>query len=385
MVYKKTTDGIFKVPFPTRSLAFTGERMTSAVEGQVEFEHFHRYCLARDLCQDLDVLDVASGEGYGSAILAEVALSVIGVEIDERAVEHSREAYPRENLRFLQGSAIDLPLEKASVDAVVSFETLEHIREHDRFVAEVRRVLRPGGLFFVSTPDRLVYSAQGENPNPYHLLELTEPELKSLLRDNFKNIVILRQRAILGSLIATSESSGHWRSFERRDHYHIEASNGLARFPYLLGIASDSEFQRINSSVYIDRHSVYSVVESFTYRRSTEERAEELLRERDAERERADELARERDRERERAEELLRERDAERERAEGLLRERDAERERADELACERDRERERASEFLNEHGAARSALIDKERRAWKMALAAEHRRGGPDAGTPAR
>ena len=143
--------------------------MTSGVEGQIEFEHFHRYCLARDLCQDLDVLDVASGEGYGSAILAGVALSVIGVDIDEGTLAHSREAYPLENLRFLHGSAIDLPLEEASVDAVVSFETLEHIREHDDFVAEVKRVLRPGGLFIVSTPrPSCIFGAKGEpKPLPY--------------------------------------------------------------------------------------------------------------------------------------------------------------------------------------------------------------------------
>ena len=144
---KKTADGNFMFPSPKRALEFTGERMTSAVEGQIEFEHFHRYCLARYFCQDLDVLDVASGEGYGSAILAGVARSVVGVDIDEGSVAHAREAYRLENLRFLHGSAIDLPLENASVDAVVSFETLEHIREHGRFVAEVRRVLRPGGLF----------------------------------------------------------------------------------------------------------------------------------------------------------------------------------------------------------------------------------------------
>ena len=165
-----------------------------------------------------------------------------------------------------------------------------------------------------------------------------------MLRDNFKHFVTLRQRAILGSLIVTSEYAGRWRSFERRDQYHIEASNGLSRAPYLLSIASDTELQQINSSAYVDRRSVYSVVESFTSQRATEERAEELLRERDAARERADEL----------------------------VCERDAARERADECERDRERERERAREFAYERDAARSALTEKERGAWKMALAAE-------------
>jgi SAM-dependent methyltransferase len=123
MTSVQTTDGNFRLAPPSKPLEFTGERMTSAIEGQIEHERLHRYCLARDLCLGLDVLDVASGEGYGSAILAGVARSVVGVDIDEGSVAHAREAYHLENLRFLQGSAIELPVENASVDAVVSFET----------------------------------------------------------------------------------------------------------------------------------------------------------------------------------------------------------------------------------------------------------------------
>src|SRR5208283_3232186 len=111
MVERNTADGNFKVSFPERSMEFTGERMTTAIDGEIEFEHFHRYCLARDLCAGLDVLDVASGEGYGSSILANVARSVIGVEIDAESVAHAQEAYRAKNLRFLQGNALDLPLD----------------------------------------------------------------------------------------------------------------------------------------------------------------------------------------------------------------------------------------------------------------------------------
>ena len=59
---------------------FTGERLTTAIGGQVQIEHYHRYLFARTFAQSLDVLDVASGEGYGSALLAQVARSVVGVE-----------------------------------------------------------------------------------------------------------------------------------------------------------------------------------------------------------------------------------------------------------------------------------------------------------------
>jgi SAM-dependent methyltransferase len=276
------TDGNFRLLLPGESLEFTGERMTTAIQGQIEFEHFHRYCLARDLCAGRDVLDVASGEGYGSAILAGVARSVIGVEIDEKSVAHAREAYHLDKLRFLQGNATELPLEDASVDAVVSFETLEHIREHECFAAEVKRVLRPGGTLVISTPDRAVYAARAEYFNEFHLLELSETQFGSFLSAHFCHVVILHQRALLGSLIAVPESASSWRSYERRAPQFIEASSGLARAPYLIAVASDAELPLVASSVYIDRRSAAEAAEALHLAPAAQAQAAERERERDA-------------------------------------------------------------------------------------------------------
>ena len=84
---------------------FTGERLTSAVDGQVQIEHYHRYLFARALVRDLDVLDVASGEGYGAALLAQVARSVVGVDYSRPTVRSATANFPRPNLRFLQADA----------------------------------------------------------------------------------------------------------------------------------------------------------------------------------------------------------------------------------------------------------------------------------------
>src|SRR3954467_912781 len=189
-----TVEGNFRLIRPETTLAFTGERMTTGVEGQIEFEHFHRYCLAREFCAGRDVLDIASGEGYGAAILTGPARSVVGVEIDAASVAHARAAYALPKLRFEEGDAHSIPLADDAVDVVVSFETLEHLDDPAGFLVEVRRVLRPGGLLVISTPDRQVYSAPGSDANPYHRLEYTPEEFSAELGRHFAHLSLLRQR-----------------------------------------------------------------------------------------------------------------------------------------------------------------------------------------------
>ena len=255
------TDGNFQVPQPSAPLAFTGERMTTEMAGQIEVEHYHRYCLARDLVDGLDVLDAASGEGYGSALLAGIARSVTGIDIDPASVAHAAANYSAPNLSFLQGDALNLPIADAAVDVVVSFETLEHIADHQRFMSEVRRVLRPGGLLIVSTPDRAVYSSAGTDPNPYHVLELTVAEFGALLGGHFANHTLLHQRAVLGSVLSTPEGRG-WRSYERRSVGRIEATDGLARAEYLIALASDAPLPEPVSTIYLDRRRVHDAMEA---------------------------------------------------------------------------------------------------------------------------
>jgi O-antigen biosynthesis protein len=255
--WSRVADGNFTLPHPKVALPFTGERMTSDIDGQIEFEHFHRYCVARDICVGKDVLDVASGEGYGVAMLAGVARKVVGVEIDRAAVEHARAAYTAANIEYLQGDAHVLPLPNAAFDVVVSFETLEHLRDQGTFLREVRRVLRPGGILIISTPDREVYSAPGQPVNQFHVLELSRPEFAELLGTFFTHHTILKQRTLLGSVMTPVEPAGAgWRSYDRRAPGMLEAMPGLSRAFYLIGIASDGKLPRIGTSSYAHNASI---------------------------------------------------------------------------------------------------------------------------------
>lgn len=163
----------------------TGERYLPEFDGDWTLEHLHRYLLACELAADKIVLDIACGDGYGAAMLARHAAQVTGVDIDTPTVERARGKYVADNLRFLQGSATDIPLDDDSVDLVVSFETIEHLMEQDRMLYEIRRVLRPEGFLLISSPDKYEYSDVPGYHNEFHLKELYRQEFEALLQKHF--------------------------------------------------------------------------------------------------------------------------------------------------------------------------------------------------------
>ncbi|WP_292054454.1 rhamnan synthesis F family protein [Martelella sp.] len=253
---------LFQRPSAKTALDWTGERFTPKVSGQVELEHLHRYFLARELCRGLDVLDIASGEGYGSALLAQVACSVVGVEVDEESVKHAKNNYHADNLEYRAGKAEEIPVDGGSVDCVVSFETIEHFYDQEKFLAEIKRVLRPGGFALISSPNRDVYSGFGTPPNPHHVRELTQDEFQDLLSHRFQNVAFFGQRAVLGSVIVCDRGHEDQKlvSFDRRSEDRFEASYGLARSVYCVAVVSDSELPASPNSIYFDLASVEDAV-----------------------------------------------------------------------------------------------------------------------------
>jgi 2-polyprenyl-3-methyl-5-hydroxy-6-metoxy-1,4-benzoquinol methylase len=185
-------------------LEFTGERFVPGIAGEIAHEHWHRYAFARRFVAGLSVLDVACGEGYGSALLANGAGSVLGVDIAEGAITHASAAYAdRANLRFAQGSASSLPVADGAFDVVVSFETIEHLpqTEQSRMVAEIGRVLRPDGILILSAPNPVEYSQARGYVNPFHLHEPSREEIDALLAGTFAARRWHRQRRYYGSAL----------------------------------------------------------------------------------------------------------------------------------------------------------------------------------------
>jgi SAM-dependent methyltransferase len=184
-------------------LPFTGERFTPECVREIWYEHLHRYAFARTLCAGMRVLDAACGEGYGSAVLADSATTVLGVDIAAEAVMHARKRYAgRTNLRFEQGDATRLDhLGDASFDVVVSFETLEHLTAQEELLAGFARVLRQDGLLLISSPDKATYSDATGFHNEFHVRELYRPEFEALLARHFPHVRLYGQKLLFQSAL----------------------------------------------------------------------------------------------------------------------------------------------------------------------------------------
>ncbi|SHG06936.1 Methyltransferase domain-containing protein [Flavobacterium segetis] len=179
---------------------WSGERLETDIYGDVSVEHLHRYAMSSVLVEDKIVLDIASGEGYGSFLMAKTAKKVIGVDIDTDVVNLAREKYKNDNLDFLVGSTDCIPLESNSVDVLISFETIEHHDKHEEMFLEIKRVLKPNGILIISSPDKQFYSNLQKN-NPYHIKELYLEEFEDLSKKHFTNVKTYFQNCINGSSI----------------------------------------------------------------------------------------------------------------------------------------------------------------------------------------
>ncbi len=226
---------------------WTGERLETEIFGRDSVEHLHRYAIAKKLAVNKTVLDVASGEGYGSHILSKVAKNVIGVDIDQSTVNAASLKYNAANLKFEQGSTSKIPLADDSVDLVVSFETIEHHDEHELMMTEIKRVLKRDGTLIISTPDKAIYSDKRNFKNSFHIKELYREEFRKLLSNSFSNVTFLNQKYINGSSLIDVESKSAIEIFDG-DYADVES---IEIDPlYILAIASDHEVNQFDASIF---------------------------------------------------------------------------------------------------------------------------------------
>jgi len=155
--------------------------------------HIDRYRFACEYTEDKICLDCASGTGYGADILYKFgrAKKVFGLEIDKDAYEYAKTFYGSENVEFINGSILDIPFPDNSFDIFTSFETLEHIKDEKSQFCEVKRVLKNGGLYILSTPN----DWKSDIINPHHVRNYTYESLKKTLSEDFILIDIYNQNS----------------------------------------------------------------------------------------------------------------------------------------------------------------------------------------------
>jgi SAM-dependent methyltransferase len=220
-------------------LEFTGERFIPGTRGEIWIEHWHRYHFAAAWAAGRRVLDVACGEGYGSALLARHAMAVTGVDISAKAIAHARATYPAlGNVTFTCASCTALPLPPASVDLVVSFETLEHITEHEAFLDEIARVLAPGGVLLMSCPNKAEYSDRRGFTNEFHVKELYREELAALVESRFPATAWFGQKPTFFSVIAPEATPASGALVEVDEADPGKAARVMANPLYFLVAAS---------------------------------------------------------------------------------------------------------------------------------------------------
>ncbi len=242
------------VQLPSKEIPdlFTGERFTPNVEGEIAWEHLHRYAAALDLCQGLSVVDIACGEGYGSYLLSQRVRSVVGIDIDEAAIRTASSRYQSPNLQFKSGSCTQIPLESRSADVVVSFETIEHVGSPDAFLEEVSRVLKPDGMLVISSPECSRYNAGKLERNEFHVSEMSEDELLATLRRRFRHVRHGYQSVVLGSLVSSAEPSaaGGFSIFSDANGT-LSRSPCLPAAPYIIAVCSNrAEASELPSSFF---------------------------------------------------------------------------------------------------------------------------------------
>ena len=177
-------------------MEFTGERVVPGKTPQTIYdEHIYRYIFAAGLTENKSVLDVACGTGYGVGYMVERgAGKAVGADISPEAANYASERYGGERTSFVCANGLRLPFAENVFDIVVSFETIEHIRQYGKFLAECRRVLKDGGSLICSTPNRRIFSPNLERPiNTFHVKEFWPDEFHRLLRRYFADVAFYGQ------------------------------------------------------------------------------------------------------------------------------------------------------------------------------------------------
>ncbi|GAA4815742.1 hypothetical protein GCM10011365_01700 [Marinicella pacifica] len=223
------------------------------------YEHWHRYFWVLPLIKDLQLADLACGEGYGAALLAQHAKHVTALDIDAATIQKAQQKYPQDNIRFVCADVLNTGLAANQLDCITSFETLEHLAEHEALLFEFKRLLKQDGVLIISTPDTDVYNPEDKH-NHHHVKELDRVEFQGLLSRHFAHSALFGQQLQLASVIKPIDNQAESVTLQAKwvqQGKEFTAHKDITKPQYLLAIATDCEqnlekFKHLGGSCFND-------------------------------------------------------------------------------------------------------------------------------------
>lgn len=164
-------------------------------------EHKARYEFANRIVEGNLILDLGCGIGHGTKMLSINKNRVVGIEIDINKLYTAYKHFNADNIHYLVADARFLPFKNNIFDFVISLEVIEHIAEHNQYLAGINRVLKSNGKSIISTPNKEIIRSEGTISNPIHVKELTFKEFKNSLTKYFSKVELYgqtRRRGVKG-------------------------------------------------------------------------------------------------------------------------------------------------------------------------------------------
>ncbi|MCV0393501.1 MAG: methyltransferase domain-containing protein, partial [Nitrosopumilus sp.] len=245
--YKKFLENLTKkTEHQNLSLKFTGERFVPFCPELANLfqEHIIRYMFSCQFIKNKIVLDAGCGTGYGSYLLAQKgAKSVLGIDTSKEAITFCKNNFKINNVQFKEDDCTNPKVSDSSIDVVIAFEILEHLKNPEQFLSHAKRILKNNGLLILSTPNKKTYNSV----NPFHEKEYSREELEEFLKTKFEYVSIFHQSYPSTLAIFDSKSNSTIQELDVEGTKSDQNDSAL----YFLAICSDSKLPHYSSKLFL--------------------------------------------------------------------------------------------------------------------------------------
>ncbi|NLW32412.1 MAG: class I SAM-dependent methyltransferase [Fibrobacter sp.] len=193
--------------FSTAGIKDDGERMLPVQNGEVSVvfsRHKFAYKYVSQFVANKSVIDIGCGAGYGCKILSETADTVLGIDYNKEAILYCKENFSAPNITFLNIDASKHFEPETKFDVAVTFQVIEHIHDINGFLEQIKRIVKPGGKIFITTPNSDINNGK-ESENPFHVNEMDYKRFKTVLQNHFSSFkisgVAFAKKSILRSVV----------------------------------------------------------------------------------------------------------------------------------------------------------------------------------------